>query len=341
MVLSAGLTAVTDALNAAALSTYDKVIVAYSGGKDSNACVLHLLECGVPREKIELWHHEIDGREGSTLMDWPVTPAYCRAFAAAVGVPIYFSWLEGGFEREMTKCDERKAPTHWENLDGTIGTAGGKRGKLSTRWKFPQKSADLSVRWCSSYLKIDVCATALRNQPRFRGIKTLMVTGERAQESAGRAKYKKFEPDKADNRNAKRDSSRRHVDHWRPIHSWLEEEVWAIHQRWGVNPHPAYHAGFARTSCQFCIFANPNQWASARAVSPERFQTVVNYEEFFGVTIDRKGRSLRMIADAGTPYTLDPEALAACRDHDYHGTIFPETEWALPLGAFGESDGPV
>lgn len=52
-------------------SSYDVVIVAFSGGKDSLACLLHLLELGVPRSKIELWHHDVDGREGSTLMDWP------------------------------------------------------------------------------------------------------------------------------------------------------------------------------------------------------------------------------------------------------------------------------
>ncbi len=68
-------------LTRAQLDTYATIIVAFSGGKDSVACVLHLLELGVPRERIELWHHDVDGREGSTLMDWPVTRAYCRAFA--------------------------------------------------------------------------------------------------------------------------------------------------------------------------------------------------------------------------------------------------------------------
>jgi hypothetical protein len=57
------------------LSTYDRFVIAFSGGKDSIACFLHLLESGVQREKIELWHHDVDGREGNHFMDWPCTPA--------------------------------------------------------------------------------------------------------------------------------------------------------------------------------------------------------------------------------------------------------------------------
>jgi hypothetical protein len=37
---------------------YDHVVVAFSGGKDSTAAFLHLLECNIPKSRIELWHHE-------------------------------------------------------------------------------------------------------------------------------------------------------------------------------------------------------------------------------------------------------------------------------------------
>ena len=62
---------------------YDHVVVAFSGGKDSTAAFLHLLDRNVPKDRVELWHHDIDGREGSHLMDWPSTPAYYGAFARA------------------------------------------------------------------------------------------------------------------------------------------------------------------------------------------------------------------------------------------------------------------
>ena len=78
------------------LSLYDRFIVAFSGGKDSLACLLMLLDMGVPRHAIELWHHSIDGNS-EPFMDWPITASYCETVAKAIGVPLYFSWRIGGF----------------------------------------------------------------------------------------------------------------------------------------------------------------------------------------------------------------------------------------------------
>jgi hypothetical protein len=123
------------------LAEYDFFLVAFSGGKDSTAAFLYLLDRGVAPERIELWHHSVDGHGGngasSSLMDWPSTPAYCRAFARAFHAPLYFSRRLGGFEREMLRDGTATAPISWENPDGSAGTAGGK-GPKGTRLKFPQ-----------------------------------------------------------------------------------------------------------------------------------------------------------------------------------------------------------
>lgn len=50
----------------------------------------------------------------------------------------------------------------------------------------------------------DVCKAAIINQLRFRGIRTLILSGERDEESPGRAKYAIFEPDSSDRRNGKK-----------------------------------------------------------------------------------------------------------------------------------------
>jgi 3'-phosphoadenosine 5'-phosphosulfate sulfotransferase (PAPS reductase)/FAD synthetase len=318
------------------LLSYDAVVVAFSGGKDSVACVLHLLELGVPKERIELWHHDVDGREGSDLMDWPVTRAYCSKFAEALGLTIYFSWKQGGFEGEMLRENALTRPISFETPEG-LHQAGGVRGKLATRRLFPQVSPDLSVRWCSAYLKIDVCTAALNNQERFLGKKTLLVTGERAEESAARAKYHVLEPHKSDNRDGK--LRRRHVDQWRAVHGWSEAEVWAIMETHRINPHPCYRVGFSRCSCMPCIFGNADQWATVRTLDPERFERLSAYEESFGKTLKRKV-SLRVLADQGVSYKASRGDIEAAMHREFDEPIFV-AKWTMPRGAFGESCGPV
>lgn len=328
-------------LTRAQLDTYATIIVAFSGGKDSVACVLHLLELGVPRERIELWHHDVDGREGSTLMDWPVTRAYCRAFADGSGLRIYFSWKVGGFEGEMVRHRARTRPIAFQVPGGAVRYSGGTAGKLATRCLFPQVSPDLTVRWCSSYLKIDVCAAAIRSQPRFAGRLTLVVTGERAEESSARAKYKLLEPHRSDKRDAQRERSRRHVDHWRPVHGWSTAQVWAIIAAHRVNPHPCYRVGFGRASCMFCIFGSADQYATAAALDPARFHRLATFEALSGKTVKRKG-SLPMLVERGTPYSYAPEdAAAALADTFAEPIILEPGAWKLPTGAFAESCGPT
>lgn len=317
------------------LLSYDRIICTFSGGKDSLACLLHVLEAGYPRERIELWHHDIDGRNGQ-FMDWPVTPHYCNAIAEHLGIPIYHSWREGGFLREMLRDGTPTAPTHWECPGGCMGCTGGK-GPAGTRRKFPQVSADLKTRYCSASLKIDCCDRALQNQARFHGSRTLVLTGERAQESAGRAKYKPFVVHRAD---ARKGRLGRHIDHWRPVHAWPEEQVWDIIQRHGINPHPCYALGWGRCSCVACIFGSPNQWASLYQIAPSVVRRISDYEAEFGVTIRRKD-AIKDIITKGVPYPdMDPVIVQQAFREDYTQPVWVP-EWKLPQGAFGESNGPT
>ena len=323
------------------LASYDRVAAAFSGGKDSLACLLHLLESGVPASRIELHHHEVDGGDDA-FMDWPCTPAYCRAVAAAFGVAIYFSCRIGGFRREMDRCATPTAPIRWEGPDGRKGVAGGRSGRLGTRGYFPQVSANLAVRWCSPALKIDVFDAVIRAQDCFLEGRTLVVTGERAEESPGRAGYPVFCPHRTDTRHGTRRA--RWVDHWRPVHGWSEAEVWAIIHRCGVVPHLAYQLGWGRLSCMCCIFGSPDQWATIRAVFPRRFVTIAARERASGRTIQRLA-SIEAMADRGRPYAaaLDrPDLVALAEQSDWKLPVFTQPDvWTLPAGAFGDAAGPV
>ena len=72
------------------LGAYRRFVVAFSGGKDSLAALLHLLSLGVPAHAIELHHHDVDGH-GPTFMDWPCTLGYVRAIADHLGIALSFA----------------------------------------------------------------------------------------------------------------------------------------------------------------------------------------------------------------------------------------------------------
>ena len=87
------------------LEQYDHILVSFSGGKDSFALVLDLLERGVPSERIQLWHQCVDGEASvdQPFVDWPCTESYVKAVGQALGVRVLFQWRCGGFLGEMLK----------------------------------------------------------------------------------------------------------------------------------------------------------------------------------------------------------------------------------------------
>jgi 3'-phosphoadenosine 5'-phosphosulfate sulfotransferase (PAPS reductase)/FAD synthetase len=319
------------------LHSYDYFLHCNSGGKDSVASLLWLLEAGVDRNRIELHHQLVDGPD-TPLMDWPVSRSYVDKLGEALGIPVYHSWRQGGFLREMLRDETRTAPVTFQSLNGAERTVGGERGPEGRRCKFPQVSADLKVRWCSGSLKIDVFARILTNDERFQGKRILVITGERAEESASRANYHEFEPHRTDLRNGVK--VQRHVDHLRPIHKWPESKVWAIMEKHRVRPHPAYWLHYSRASCRGCIFNGPNEWATLRTHMPEAFHPIAAYEDEFGVTIHRT-LTVNEQADRGVPHPCSLEMLLLAESTDYYANIIVEEgSWKLPPGAYKKGNGP-
>jgi diphthamide synthase (EF-2-diphthine--ammonia ligase) len=126
-----------------------QVLIAFSGGKDSIAMVLKAIEMGIPKDRIELWHHDIDG-EGEDLFDWKCTKSYCIAFAKAIGIKILFSYRLGGIKREIFRQNEYSQPIFFQKEEGgEFFMWTNDKAPKDTKLKFPAVGADLGTRWCS------------------------------------------------------------------------------------------------------------------------------------------------------------------------------------------------
>lgn len=300
-------------------------LVGFSGGKDSVATVLTLLEIGVPASQIELHHHCVDGG-GNSLWDWPCTESYCKAFADHFNLPIFFSWRQGGIHREILRENEGLQPVLIQDSLCSFKTLKSEPGN-GTRLKFPAKVASLQTRWCSSCVKIDVMSRVITNTERYKGKNLVICTGERRQESAARAKYKAIEYHRTN-------TNSRLALHYRPVIELTEQEIWALFAKYGIQPHPCYCLGWPRCSCMTCIFSDCDIWASLFELCPARIDYLDELEQRLGFTIDNI-RSIRQMVAHGTSFLLKEnldrwktEALS-----EFVSPIYVEN-WRLPQGAF-------
>ena len=352
------------------LEEYDLVAILLSGGKDSIACYYKLLELGVPKEKMEFWHHDIDGGNPERRMDWKCTQNYVRSFAAAEGVKLRLSWRVNGFFGELYRIGASE-PVEWLDPDtGEVRQCRLSRNylqcreikekaademdtqlrKFGYRMKFPAKTGDLSRRWCSAYLKIMVADTVMSNLSRLQelgisgeknrkseNVKILVVSGERRGESKGRSKYNEIEIHRT-NAPAK---AHRIVHQWRPVIDYSERDVWEILKRLRVNPHPCYRAGWNRCSCAMCIFSTPKLFAGIREIYPNEFRKLKNDEEILGFTLDNKCDLETFVGDAEScVYHGDDKALRSLVTGEFtEDDVYVNGRWLYPAGAFHGAEG--
>ena len=323
------------------LNEYDFIICSFSGGKDSIALTLQILEQAIEREfqsnRIELWHQNIDGdpSDNEQFMDWPVTHAYASAVAKALEVPLRFQWKDGGFEGELLRQNVSTSGVYFEDGDGTVQFAKPQAPAKNCGCKehtFPQAEWDTGIRrWRvanESHLTCPECGKVRK------GIDSRLKWPAKAASLTTRwcSAYLKIDVAKRAINNDPRfananvliltgerreestarskydevvphgsTSKKRRVDQWRSVIDWSEKDVWNILERWRIRVHPAYFLGWGRVSCMACIFGDKHQWASVREIAPQTFDRIVQLEVDFDHTIDSKLTVVEM-ADRGESF---------------------------------------
>jgi 3'-phosphoadenosine 5'-phosphosulfate sulfotransferase (PAPS reductase)/FAD synthetase len=227
-------------------------ILSVSGGKDSTATGLWLREQGIPFEAI----HMATGWENAA------TDAYVRdVLPQVLGVPVTILESLPNLDARRMVVAERLEARHF----------GGAKSAL-VRWclkkaMFPSRTQ----RWCTQELKVYPARAHLRERAEATGRRIVNVHGVRAAESAARAKLPEREPFDGD------------CEVWRPILTWSESDVIAIHQRHNVPPNPLYLRGSARVGCWPCVMSAKQEIRLVADTDPARIDLLTALEHEVGL----------------------------------------------------------
>ena len=236
-------------------------VVNHSGGKDSQAMMIKLLEL-VPATQMVVVHASLGDFE------WPGALELAQKQAADAGVDFIVA---------------RATKSFFDMVEHRFAT----RPEVPS---WPSKSQ----KQCTSDLKRDPIDREIRRYAAARGLKLIVsCEGLRAQESTDRAKCATWAYSE---RNSK---AGRCWWKWLPIHALTITEVFATIAAAGQEPHPAYAQGNERLSCVFCIMASKNDLQNGARARPDLFARYVELEEKTGYTMHMSRKSLReLVGDA-------------------------------------------
>lgn len=152
---------------------------------------------------------------------------------------------------------------------------------LNERLKFP----DSKNRWCTAYLKTAVTDHWIRTHRDILGEKCLFISGERRDESRGRAKLPECEYHST---TLKTERKGKFECHWlRPVLDYEKGKMFEFGKRLGLDPHPCYEY-IDRCSCMMCIFAKNEQVMENMKRHPEAMRKWVDAEAKLGFTWKQK-----------------------------------------------------
>ncbi|RLU79987.1 phosphoadenosine phosphosulfate reductase [Streptomyces griseocarneus] len=238
--------------------------------------------------KLRLLHRVVIVHADLGDVEWEGTRKLAEEQARRLGVRFEVVKAEGGdlLARTVARFFKLKAKAEREAREQGLDPA---TAKVAPAW--PSSSA----RWCTSDLKrgpVRKLMTRLVAElgDLGRPVRILNCLGQRAAESAPRAKLAAVEVDRPAS------NGKRHVTTWRPIHGWTDAEVWKEIARSGLPYHEAYDWGMSRLSCSFCVLGCEADVVLAARLRPAKAAEYVAVEK--EVRADFKyGLSMREIVE--------------------------------------------
>tara|TARA_Y100001963_G_C6744378_1_gene430759 strand:+ start:687 stop:1604 length:918 start_codon:yes stop_codon:yes gene_type:complete len=227
-------------------------VASLSGGKDSTAMALYLMEQGIEFNPLFYdtgWEH-----------------------------PAVYEYIENDLPRILGKpvrAVEGKVPDLPEEIEPIALEFESRLGRRSAmvrlclyKGMFPGRLQ----RWCTQYLKIEGLKKALKEYDA-----PVNCVGVRAGESAARSKLPEREL-----------STSLDCMVWRPILSWTKADVIAIHNRHGIAPNRLYLQGAERVGCWPCIFSRKSEVRFIAETDPERIAIIRDLEEAVSILAARR-----------------------------------------------------
>lgn len=231
----------------------------HSGGKDSQAMLIRLLET-VPTAQMVVVHAALGE------VEWPGALELARDQAANAGVPF---------------IQARAVKTFFEMVEHRFKV---RPGPNSPSWP------SASNRQCTSDLKRGPIEREVRRYAKANGYRLIVsCLGIRAQESPGRAKQVPFR------RNERGSVAGRDWYEWLPIHSLQRDEVFQTIADAGQSPHYAYALGNDRLSCVFCIMGSRKDLQNGARNHPALLAKYVELEQRTGYTMHQSRKSLPVL----------------------------------------------
>jgi 3'-phosphoadenosine 5'-phosphosulfate sulfotransferase (PAPS reductase)/FAD synthetase len=233
--------------------------VNHSGGKDSQAMLIKLLEV-IPASQMVVVHASLGD------VEWEGALEHAQAQAEAAGLPFIVAKAVKSFlEMVEHRFQVRPEAPSWPSA---------------------------ANRQCTSDLKRGPIERELRRYAKERGIlKIVNCVGIRAAESVSRAKAEPWK------KNARNSVAGREWFDWLPIFELSTPKVFEIIECAGQRPHPAYAAGNQRLSCVFCIMGSFNDIRNGAKARPELAARFIAMEKRTGYTMHQSRKSLESIVN--------------------------------------------